>query len=430
MVTGVKIPGTANEDGQEEVLDLSQLKSDISRKFGQKMGIRNASKMKGEKIYFLMAARINNNEEFDNSTSADIAAKEQNFTEHHQRYNTVLRLINALFSKEFLPQFLVWKDVVVQRKGRTKEAAIDNINAKNLFEDVAKVLFADIDTPSSEGCGHLETFDNLEEANLEVIYSYKSLCKLGETPFVELDPKQLEDTATRLVKSRLWILDTLKERSVGSSTSKNDTWLYVYEALKATISVRTIGKFPLYYFCLKAAGITQFDSHLHSIGYKTTGRLSTSPARPMATSQNSAARDSTSSIARTSLSNLASAAATEGSHRSTANEQTAMSVDGKDTDEKLLQAVVDVASSLKAWSQSTVRVNTEQLKLHQASLELQQIEIRRQRGAEIDELYARLDKIKKDQHLRQDLRKRMVEQLKTQLEEKMNDFYPEPIQLL
>lgn len=342
-----------------------------------------------------------------------------------------MRLINALFSKEFLPLFLVWKDVVVQRRGRNKEMAIENMNSsvKNLFDDVAKVLFANIDKPTSEGFGHLETFDNREDANLEVVYEYKSICKLGESPFVELESKQLKDIATRLVKSRLLVLETIKERSAPNNASKNDPWLYVYEALKATCSVRNVGKFPLYYFCLKADGITQFDSHLHSIGFKTSRPSTTRVIQP---DHHSATKPSTPNNNNnnnrnprsSSLTSLANAAVEDARSLENADGMSAMSGAEDSPTTSMEAAVAELASSIKVWSQSCARVNEEQRKLHQANWKLQQIEIRRQQGIEIDELHARLNKIQNDKSLKEPLKGRIVARLTAQLEQMINTLYP------
>jgi hypothetical protein len=274
--TGVRLVNTANSTaGDDEegaaVIDISNLNVAKIRKLACNMGVRQSSRMAKDVILFTLARLSSIGEVIDMQKVSSTPVDDK------KRYNTLVRLINTIFSEAFITDLLAWNDA---RNRKEHELGVGG-KMQRFFVDVAEVMYAagkeknsgqdsgddsssissSSTTNDESNClGKIDNFADDEDGDPEKIAMYIEIAELDPTDFYVFPPKQLLEWTQLLIKAR----KQLRENMNLSGTHSNDQYDFVDHALKKTKLTKKLGRFPLYYFCMKSKGAPDFDAKFQS----------------------------------------------------------------------------------------------------------------------------------------------------------------------
>jgi hypothetical protein len=176
-------------------------------------------------------------------------------TSSSKRYNTIMRMINVLFSVDFLPQFLESN----KNKSRYDFEIGVGGDMSRFWKNVSDELSNNIDVNDSdlESCNdpyNESIIENNEgKENIEKIFSMTDI-NLGD--YLKETPEVLSSWAKDLVRVRAKIISNMTT----SGTHENDLFQFVDRALLSLKKKHLLGFFPTYYFCLRANSCPDFDS--------------------------------------------------------------------------------------------------------------------------------------------------------------------------
>ena len=118
-------------DGTHYDITDKKFTLDMMRKLASNFGVTCASKMKKEELRYTLANR--------SEVSSQVVAKNRKYVDHQkqQKFNTVVRLINTLFSDNFKDRLLSWND----SRNRTEQEMGDGSKMQRFFEDAHSFMF-------------------------------------------------------------------------------------------------------------------------------------------------------------------------------------------------------------------------------------------------------------------------------------------------
>ena len=271
VAIGVKLIGCEKEEDDDNdemddfIFDLEKnLTLDQLRQFTKNMGIPNGSKM--SKIACLIAISlakerlsIIGGERGMKEVVAGTESQKQEFNQ--KRYNTLVRMTNVLFSEEFLQNMLTWNDA---RSRYDHEIGVGG-KMQRFFEDVSKAMSTtnlEMDSESASSGDNAEAKDIFgsidqfeDDENHEIIQERIHLFSENPSDYLVQPGNVLQEWTLKLLRCRrqLQVLMTT------SGEHNDDMFNFCEAALRRTKLTNLLGVFPVYYFCLKASKVTDFD---------------------------------------------------------------------------------------------------------------------------------------------------------------------------
>jgi len=105
VVTGVR-----HRSNKDDILSFSKLNLQQLRDFSRLMGIPSSSEMNSFECRYSIAIACKRYQVVKGFSTVGGLSGESNINGNQKRYNTVVRLVNVLFSNDFLPLFLTAND--------------------------------------------------------------------------------------------------------------------------------------------------------------------------------------------------------------------------------------------------------------------------------------------------------------------------------
>jgi hypothetical protein len=173
------------------------------------------------------------------------------------RYNTIVRMINVLFSEKYLPAYLASNDNKSREDIETGVGGTMNRFWTHLCEEMTNSTLQVDNNDENRGV----QVDPYKLIFAESIDNKSFLEKVEEA---DLDPSDF--TATTGIVLSGWEKELRKVRQIvienmtTSGTHESDIFKFIRVGLNAYNKTKLLGIFPAYYFCLKAGSCTEFDS--------------------------------------------------------------------------------------------------------------------------------------------------------------------------
>jgi hypothetical protein len=295
MVVGIKVP--TPQGGQTIVrfgkhVGELRLRNEQWRKLGVQMGLSYASRKTTVSVRVGLAIHarqeqiiqsnslipvenekivsITSNTDPSSNTNNRYSTSNTSPGLNQKRYNTLVRLINCLFSENHIPRFLKMND----KRDRSDHETGDGGKMQRFFEDVHKALYPrddddqssnssmsddDIDDGDSNGSNaslkdpygmidFMDENDRLKDLSMQEGIDTKD-CLTG------VNVKMIEGWTHDLLAGRKKIQENKHKSGEGSDDDLDFTEI----TLKQKKLLQKIGIFPMYYFMLKAAKCEDFD---------------------------------------------------------------------------------------------------------------------------------------------------------------------------
>ncbi|KAG7346442.1 hypothetical protein IV203_005510 [Nitzschia inconspicua] len=260
----------ASKDGNQPAIDISKLHLSKLRRFARNFGMKMTSKMPSAviRIHLAKNARI--------ASILDVN-KVRSVTSHDKRkQNTIVRLVNVLFSERFISGLKNWND---RRTWGDHEIGVGGNNMGRYFVQIHSAMYGlddgdnenRLDSSDAEDeddslvweCtanandpyALLNRFEERTDVDQEKIKLYYTLADLNPGHYMKMRPEHLQKWTNELLRARKKVLGYMKQ----SGEHNADIYNFVRIALQRTCNVKNLGEFPLYYFCMKAESVPDFD---------------------------------------------------------------------------------------------------------------------------------------------------------------------------
>jgi hypothetical protein len=256
-------------DGEPYDITDRKLTLDMLRKLATNFGVTCASRMKKEEIRYTLAHHSN--------VASRVDAKNRKYVEHQKqrKFNTVVRLINTLFSDPFKDRLLSWNNA----RNRTEQEMGDGSKMQRLFEDAHSFMFpkeiaemkeaiSDEEDNNSDDIhvvepqkgpdvlGTIDDFSLHKDLDKEKYEAYKQAHPNDPNNYNLTAPQELGNWTRKLIRTRKSIQSAMSQ----SGQHSDDYMDFVEKGLRQANAKSAIGIFPAYYFCLKADMVPEFDA--------------------------------------------------------------------------------------------------------------------------------------------------------------------------
>ena len=203
-----------------------------------------------------------------------------------KRYNTIVRMINVLFSEKYLQAYLNSND---SKSREDIEIGVGGTMGRfwtHLSEEMTNSTML-VNNNAEMDNGAVQNDNNLDAVDPYKLIFAESICNQEfEKKVVESDLDPSDFTVTTGIVLSGWEKDlrkvrqTVVEYMTTSGTHESDIFEFIRAALNVYKKTKLLGVFPTYYFCLKAGSCTEFDSKFQPFmadelkGESTTKKMS------------------------------------------------------------------------------------------------------------------------------------------------------------